>query len=180
METIPTVAERRAESWREELRQGMKAKERTAIHRVEMNELDPDYRSHNNEEVNQGLTEEQALREAQRCLDCVTPTCMEGCPVSIQIPSFIKNIERGNFLEAARVLKETSALPAVCGRVCPQEKQCESRCVHVKMKKAPVAIGYLERFAADYERESGQIAIPECAPSKGIKIAVVGSGPAGR
>ena len=179
METIPTVAERRAESWREELRQGMKAKERTAIHRVEMNELDPDYRSHNNEEVNQGLTEEQALREAQRCLDCVTPTCMEGCPVSIQIPSFIKNIERGNFLEAARVLKETSALPAVCGRVCPQEKQCESRCVHVKMKKAPVAIGYLERFAADYERESGQIAIPECAPSKGIKIAVVGSGPAG-
>lgn len=179
METIPTVAERRAESWREELRQGMKAKERTAIHRVEMNELDPDYRSHNNEEVNQGLTEEQALREAQRCLDCVTPTCMEGCPVSIQIPSFIKNIERGNFLEAARVLKETSALPAVCGRVCPQEKQCESRCVHVKMKKAPVAIGYLERFAADYERESGQIAVPECAPSKGIKIAVVGSGPAG-
>ena len=174
-----TVAERRAESWREELRQGMKAKERTAIHRVEMNELDPDYRSHNNEEVNQGLTEEQALREAQRCLDCVTPTCMEGCPVSIQIPSFIKNIERGNFLEAARVLKETSALPAVCGRVCPQEKQCESRCVHVKMKKAPVAIGYLERFAADYERESGQIAVPECAPSKGIKIAVVGSGPAG-
>lgn len=179
METIPTVAERRAESWREELRQGMKAKERTAIHRVEMNELDPDYRSHNNEEVNQGLTEEQALREAQRCLDCVTPTCMEGCPVSIQIPSFIKNIERGNFLEAARVLKETSALPAVCGRVCPQEKQCESRCVHVKMKKAPVAIGYLERFAADYERESGQIAVPECAASKGIKIAVVGSGPAG-
>ena len=179
METIPTVADRRAESWREELRQGMKAKERTAIHRVEMNELDPDYRSHNNEEVNQGLTEEQALREAQRCLDCVTPTCMEGCPVSIQIPSFIKNIERGNFLEAARVLKETSALPAVCGRVCPQEKQCESRCVHVKMKKAPVAIGYLERFAADYERESGQIAVPECAPSKGIKIAVVGSGPAG-
>ncbi len=179
METILTVSERRAEAWREELRQGMKAKERTSIPRVEMNELDPDYRSRNNEEVNQGLTEEQALREAQRCLDCVTPTCMEGCPVSIQIPSFIKNIERGNFLEAARVLKETSALPAVCGRVCPQEKQCESRCVHIKMKKAPVAIGYLERFAADYERERGQIAVPECAPSKGIKIAVVGSGPAG-
>lgn len=179
METILTVSERRAEAWREELRQGMKAKERTSIPRVKMNELDPDYRSRNNEEVNQGLTEEQALREAQRCLDCVTPTCMEGCPVSIQIPSFIKNIERGNFLEAARVLKETSALPAVCGRVCPQEKQCESRCVHIKMKKAPVAIGYLERFAADYERESGQIAVPECAPSKGIKIAVVGSGPAG-
>ena len=155
METIPTVSARRAEAWREALRQTMKPKERTAIPRVKMNELDPDYRSHNNEEVNQGLTKEQALREAQRCLDCATPTCMEGCPVSIQIPTFIKNIERGNFLEAARVLKETSALPAVCGRVCPQEKQCESRCIHLKMKKEPVAIGYLERFAADYERESG-------------------------
>ena len=179
MEPEKTVSARRAEVWREALRRTMKPKERTAIPRVKMNELDPEYRSHNSEEVNQGLTEEQALREAQRCLDCATPTCMEGCPVSIQIPSFIKNIERGNFLEAARVLKETSALPAVCGRVCPQEKQCESRCIHLKMKKAPVAIGYLERFAADYERESGQIAVPERAPSKGIKIAVVGSGPAG-
>lgn len=95
---------------------------------------------------------------------------MEGCPVGIQIPTFIKNIERGEFLEAAKVLKETSALPAVCGRVCPQEKQCEAKCIYIqKMKKEPVAIGYLERFAADYERESGQVAIPELAPANGIK-----------
>lgn len=145
-----------------------------------MPELDAEYRSHvRNEEVNLGLTPQQAMAEAQRCLDCANPTCMEGCPVSIQIPDFIKNIERGEFLEAAKVLKLTSALPAVCGRVCPQERQCESRCVHLKMKKAAVAIGYLERFAADYERESGQISIPETAPANGMKIAVVGSGPAG-
>ena len=99
---------------------------------------------------------EQALTEAKRCLDCANPTCMEGCPVGINIPSFVKNIERGEILEAARVLKLTSALPAVCGRVCPQEKQCESRCMHLKMGHKPVAIGYLERFAADYERESGK------------------------
>ena len=104
---------------------------------------------------------------------------MQGCPVSINIPTFVKNIERGDFLEAARVLKETSALPAVCGRVCPQEKQCESKCIHLKMGKPAVAIGYLERFAADYERESGNISIPEVAEKNGIKIAVVGSGPAG-
>ena len=145
-----------------------------------MNELDPEYRSHTRlEEVNLGLTKEQAMQEAQRCLDCPNPTCMEGCPVSINIPTFIKNIERGEFLEAAKVLKETSALPAVCGRVCPQEKQCESKCIHLKMKKEPVAIGYLERFAADYERESGQISVPEIAEKNGIKIAVIGSGPAG-
>ena len=143
--------------WREELRKAMKNKERTDIARVEMNELDGEYRSHNSEEVNQGLTEEQALMEAKRCLDCPNPSCMNGCPVSINIPSFIKNIERGEYLNAAKVLKMTSALPAVCGRVCPQEKQCESQCIHIKMGKKPVAIGYLERFAADYERESGQI-----------------------
>ena len=104
---------------------------------------------------------------------------MEGCPVNINIPSFVKNIERGQFLAAAKVLKNTSALPAVCGRVCPQEKQCESRCVHLKMNKPAVAIGYLERFAADYERQSGNISIPEKDPANGIKVAVVGSGPAG-
>lgn len=165
--------------WRDELRKAMKNKERTDIARVEMNELDGEYRSHNSEEVNQGLTEEQALMEAKRCLDCPNPSCMNGCPVSINIPSFIKNIERGEYLNAAKVLKMTSALPAVCGRVCPQEKQCESQCIHIKMGKKPVAIGYLERFAADYERESGQMSTPEVAPSNGIKIGVVGSGPAG-
>lgn len=166
--------------WREELRKSMKPKERTAIPRVHMNELEPEYRSHSRrEEVNLGLNAEQAVVEAKRCLDCANPSCMQGCPVGINIPTFIKNIERGEFLEAARVLKQTSALPAVCGRVCPQEKQCESQCIHLKMGHEAVAIGYLERFAADYERESGQISIPEVAEKNGIKVAVVGSGPAG-
>lgn len=167
-------------AWREELRKSMKAKERTSIPRVEMPELEAEYRSHSRkEEVNLGLTEEQALLEAKRCLDCANPGCREGCPVGIDIPRFIKHIELGQFLKAAQTLKETSALPAVCGRVCPQEKQCESRCIHHKMKAQPVAIGNLERFAADYERESGQMSVPEVAASNGIKVAVVGSGPAG-
>ena len=173
------LVDRNAE-WRTELRKSMKPKERTAIERVQMPELDPVYRATTRlEEVNKGLTKEMAMREAQRCLDCAKPTCVEGCPVNINIPSFIKNIERGQFLNAARVLKDTSALPAVCGRVCPQEKQCESRCIHLKMNEPAVAIGYLERFAADYERESGNITLPELAPSNGIKVAVIGSGPAG-
>lgn len=174
------IAQERAASWRESLRKGMKNKERTSFLRVEMNELDATYRSTaRKDEVNLGLTAEQAMKEAQRCLDCPKPTCMQGCPVSINIPTFIKNIERGEFLEAAQTLKETSALPAVCGRVCPQEKQCESLCIHLKMGKKAVAIGYLERFAADYERESGQMSIPEVAEANGIKIAVIGSGPCG-
>lgn len=172
-------AERRAKPWREELRKEIKAKDRAAIERVKMNELDPGYRSRNSEEVNLGLTPEQAMEEAQRCLDCANPTCVNGCPVGVNIPTFIKYIEKGNFFSAAKTLKETNALPAVCGRVCPQEKQCEEQCIHIKMKKEPVAIGYLERFAADYERESGQMSVPEVAVSKGVKIAVVGSGPAG-
>lgn len=180
MTTEDLIAIRRAEPWREALRKSKKNKERTDIPRVRMNELDPEYRSHTRlEEVNLGLTKEQAMQEAQRCLDCPNPTCMQGCPVSINIPTFVKNIERGEFLEAAKVLKETSALPAVCGRVCPQEKQCESKCIHLKMGKEAVAIGYLERFAADYERESGQISVPKIAGKNGIKVAVVGSGPCG-
>ena len=167
-------------NWRKELQATMKPKDRTLIERCVMSELDPVYRATTRtEEVNQGLTEEQALTEAKRCLDCPKPSCMEGCPVNINIPSFIKSIERGHFLDAAKVLKNTSSLPAVCGRVCPQEKQCESKCIHMKMGHKPVAIGYLERFAADYERESGKMALPQCKPANGIKIAVVGSGPAG-
>ena len=170
----------RTAPWREALRKAIKAKDRANIERCQMNELDPEYRSHSRkEEVNQGLTKEQAVAEAQRCLDCANPGCMTGCPVGIDIPRFIKNIERGEFLEAAKTLKETSALPAVCGRVCPQEKQCESKCIHLKMGKEAVAIGHLERFAADYERESGQISVPEVGEKNGIKVAVIGSGPAG-
>lgn len=176
---LEELTDRNAE-WRQQLRKGIKPKERTAIPRVTMNELDPVYRATTRtEEVNIGLTREQAMTEAKRCLDCANPTCVQGCPVSINIPSFIKNIERGEFLNAARVLKNTSALPAVCGRVCPQEKQCESRCIHLKMNEPAVAIGYLERFAADFERESGRMCVPVCAPSNGKKVAVVGSGPAG-
>ena len=166
--------------WREALRKSMKAKERTAIERCKMPELDPVYRATTRtEEVNQGLSVKQAMTEAKRCLDCANPSCMQGCPVGINIPSFIKNIERGEFLNAARVLKSTSSLPAVCGRVCPQEKQCENQCIHLKMKEPAVAIGNLERFAADFERESGHITLPEVAPSNHKKIAVIGSGPSG-
>jgi glutamate synthase (NADPH/NADH) small chain len=169
----------RNELWREELRKGMKNKDRVAIPRAKMPELDASYRSRSYDEVNLGLSLEQAVQEAKRCLDCPDPSCMEGCPVGVNIPKFIKNIERNEIPEAAKVLKETSALPAVCGRVCPQEKQCESLCIHLKMKSEPVAIGYLERFAADYEREKASISVPQPADSNGIKIAVVGSGPAG-
>lgn len=178
-ETIEQLTDRNSQ-WRKDLRAAIKAKDRMVIPRVVMPELDAEYRSHTRtEEVNKGLTKEMAMTEARRCLDCARPSCVTGCPVSIDIPSFIKNIERGQFIAAAKVLKNTSSLPAVCGRVCPQEKQCESKCVHLKTGEPAVAIGYLERFAADYERESGNIVLPEIKPSNGVKIAVVGSGPAG-
>ncbi|MDR0973642.1 MAG: bifunctional dihydroorotate dehydrogenase B NAD binding subunit/NADPH-dependent glutamate synthase [Prevotellaceae bacterium] len=170
----------RTAQWRTDLRAAMKAKERTAIQRVEMNELAPAYRvAHRTEEVNIGLNAEQARTEAMRCLDCVNPGCVEGCPVGIDIPRFIKNIERNNLPEAVRTLKETSSLPAVCGRVCPQEKQCEARCIHTKMKSSPVAIGHLERFVADYEHGSGETFLPLVTSRNHTKIAVIGSGPAG-
>ena len=171
----------RNEPWRQELRQKVAGKERTSIERVHMPETAPEERIKSQRiEVNQGLTADMAMREATRCMDCVTPTCMEGCPVGIDIPGFVKNIERGEFLQAVAVLKRTSALPAVCGRVCPQEKQCESKCFYLqKLKKPSVAIGYLERFASDFERESGHITVPEVAHANGIKVAVIGSGPSG-
>ena len=179
MDNDNIYAASREEAWREELRKSMSPKERTAIARVKMPELDSAYRITCSEEVNQGITAEMALLEAKRCLDCPNPQCVTGCPVGINIPKFIKNIERGNFEEAAATLKETSALPAVCGRVCPQEKQCESKCIHLKMKHQAVAIGYLERFASDYVRLNGLTSTPQCEPANGIKVAVIGSGPCG-
>ena len=170
----------RSAPWRDELRKAIKNRERTLMTRVEMNAQDPEVRNRNYDEVNLGLTAEQAIEEAHRCIDCANPTCITGCPVEINIPKFIKNIERGEFLEAAKTLKETSALPAVCGRVCPQERQCESQCFYtLRLNKPAVAIGHLERFAADYERETGNISIPETDPANGIKVAVIGSGPSG-
>ncbi|SFF48982.1 NADPH-dependent glutamate synthase [Sunxiuqinia elliptica] len=170
----------RDQEWRDQLRKKIKNKERTTQERVSMTSLDPMERiKYQDREVNLGLNMEQAQREASRCMDCVNPTCIEGCPVSINIPKFIKNIERGEVLEAAKTLKETSALPAVCGRVCPQEKQCEAQCFYtLKLKKEPVAIGYLERFAADFEQQSGAVSVPETAPKKQVKVAAIGSGPA--
>lgn len=165
----------RSAQWREDLRKAFSARQRSDIPRVKMPELDPGYRITCNEEVNCGISAEQAVIEARRCMDCPDPQCMQGCPVSINIPGFIKNIERGDIDEAARVLRATSALPAVCGRVCPQEKQCESRCIYNKMKRQPVAIGYLERFAAD---NASAVAAPDIQPN-GIRVAVAGSGPAG-
>ena len=171
--------ESRNEAWREELRKSKTAKERNNIARVEMPQLDPAYRITCNEEVNQGINAEQAVLEATRCLDCPNPQCVTGCPVGINIPKFIKNIERGEFAQAAATLKETSSLPAVCGRVCPQEKQCESKCIRLKMNQPAVAIGYLERFAADWQRNNTEQEVPPMKPANGIKVAVIGSGPSG-
>ena len=179
MENNDILAQSRAEAWREDLRKAKNAKERSSVPRVKMPELDAAYRITCKEEVNQGITEEMALIEASRCLDCPNPQCVTGCPVNINIPGFIKNIERGEFAQALATIKHTSALPAVCGRVCPQEKQCESKCMYHKMGKEPVAIGYLERFAADYGRTHASDTEVQPVPSNGIKVAVVGSGPAG-
>lgn len=166
--------------WRKQLRSSMKPKERMAIERCKMPELEPAYRATQlRSEVNRGLSAEVAQREAHRCLDCNNPGCVQGCPVNIDIPRFVKHIELGEFSQAACAIKEQSALPAVCGRVCPQEKQCESRCIHLKTGGEPVAIGYLERFAADFEREQGGATAVAAQQKKGKRVAVVGSGPAG-
>ena len=185
LESLPTNDNNQATAdttrnseWRVELRKSMKPKERMAIERVTMPELEAKYRATKlKEEVNQGLSLERAQHEAKRCLDCNNPGCVTGCPVNIDIPSFVKNIEIGHITEAAKVLKKYSALPAVCGRVCPQEKQCESKCIHLKTGGKAVAIGYLERFAAD-NADKTQL-IGKKPVSVGKKVAVVGSGPAG-
>lgn len=171
------MATNRDTEWRRELRDALTAKERTSIPRAKMPMLDADYRIHSNEEVNRGLSAEQARMEATRCLDCPDAKCVTGCPVNIDIPGFVKNIQRGCIAEAAAVLRSTSALPAVCGRVCPQERQCESKCIYNKMKKEPVAIGWLERFAADAERDMPEKTAPRPTPRNGKRVAVAGSGP---
>ncbi|MFP4012654.1 MAG: NADPH-dependent glutamate synthase [Chitinispirillaceae bacterium] len=146
--------------------------------RVEMKEQDPVVRGRNFQEVPYGYTEEEAVAEAKRCLQCKKPLCVDGCPVNVKIPEFIKLIAEGEFAAAARKIKETNALPAICGRVCPQEEQCEIRCILGK-KGDPVAVGNLERFAADWERENGTVELPEKKAPNGKKVAIVGSGPAG-
>jgi len=148
------------------------------IPRQKMPEQDPKVRAKNFNEVPYGYPPEIAQLEASRCIQCKKPKCVEGCPVEIDIPGFIKLIYEGDFVGAARKLKERNSLPAICGRVCPQEDQCEKLCVLGK-KDQPVAIGRLERFAADWERTKGEVFLPEKAPATGKKVAVVGSGPAG-
>jgi glutamate synthase (NADPH/NADH) small chain len=153
-------------------------KEKQKIPRQKMPEQEAKVRARNFNEVPFGYTPDLAQSEASRCLQCKKPKCIEGCPVEIEIPSFVKLISDGDFAGAARKLKERNSLPAVCGRVCPQEDQCEKLCI-VGKKDEPVAVGRLERFAADWERNNGEVTLPEKAPSTGKKVAVVGSGPAG-
>lgn len=153
-------------------------KEKLKVPRQKMPEQEPRVRARNFNEVPFGYKPEQAQLESSRCLQCKKPKCIEGCPVEIDIPAFVKLISEGNYSGAARKLKERNSLPAVCGRVCPQEDQCEKLCI-VGKKDEPVAVGRLERFAADWEREKGGVFIPEKAPPTGKKVAVVGSGPAG-
>jgi len=148
------------------------------VPRQAMPEQDPKVRRGNFDEVPLGYTPETAMREAARCIQCKKPGCVGGCPVDVRIPEFIRQIAEGDFLGAARTLKDTNSLPAVCGRVCPQEDQCEKFCILGK-KGEPVAIGRLERFAADYERQAGKVDVPAIAPANGKRVAVVGAGPSG-
>jgi glutamate synthase (NADPH/NADH) small chain len=182
-ELAPELKERlRAEfdkDWRKDLRKAVPVKERLKLGRQRMPERGPGERNKDFAEVNLGLTPEMARTEARRCLDCANPRCVAGCPVGIDIPGFVKLIERGEFLAAAWKLKESNCLPAICGRVCPQESQCEELCAVKKAGGVPVGIGNLERFASDFERLSGSVAIPPLPPASGKRVAVIGSGPAG-
>jgi glutamate synthase (NADPH/NADH) small chain len=172
--------ELRSEEWRKELKKSIPARERASIERIRMTEEDASLRIRGHMEVNKGITVEMAMQEAKRCLDCVDPQCILGCPVGIDIPTFIKYIEAGAFLSAAASIKKNNVFPSICGRVCPQEIQCEAKCLYAeKLHKEPVAIGYLERFVADYEYMSSHVNPPETTPSNHIRVAVIGSGPAG-
>ncbi len=182
-ELAPDLKERlKAEfgkDWRKELRKAIPAKERMKIQRQKMPEREPDVRNRDFREVNLGLQAEAAQREAQRCLDCANPSCVAGCPVAIDIPSFVKLIEKGEFVASLRTIKETNSLPAICGRVCPQETQCEEVCNLKKATGVPVAVGNLERFVSDVERSYGEVFVPAIPPSTGKKVAIIGAGPAG-
>jgi len=183
MELAPGIKEwLRAEfekDWRKALRKDLPAKERMNIPRQKMPERGAEERNRDFAEVNIGLSAGAARVEARRCLDCANPQCVLGCPVGIDIPTFIKLIEKGDFEASIRRLKETNSLPAVCGRVCPQETQCEAVCTLKKATGVPVAIGNLERFISDYERSAGQAFIPPCPAPTGRRVAVIGAGPAG-
>jgi glutamate synthase (NADPH/NADH) small chain len=176
------AAELRAEfekDWRRELRRTVPVKDRMAIVRRAMPQRPPEERNRDFDEVNLGLGPEEAVLEARRCLDCAKPACVGGCPVRIDIPSFVKLVEKGEFAAAAAKIREANSLPAVCGRVCPQETQCEEVCHLRKATGVPVAIGNLERFVSDFERCEGGSVFPSCAPPTGRRAAVVGAGPAG-
>jgi glutamate synthase (NADPH) small chain len=165
--------------WRRDMRKAVPVKERMKIPRQSMPSRSPEERNKDFFEVNQGLDAEAAVQEARRCLDCANPSCVLGCPVCIDIPSFIKLIEKGDFAASVRMIKETNSLPAICGRVCPQETQCEEVCNLKKAAGSPVAIGNLERFVSDIERAEGPAFIPEIPASTGKKAAIIGGGPAG-
>ncbi len=167
------------QDWRKELRKGLPVKERMKIKRQKMPERNSDIRNQDFLEVNLGLDASAAKEEAKRCWDCANPQCVMGCPVGIDIPTFVKLVEIGDFDQSVRKIKETNTLPAICGRVCPQETQCEAVCNLKKATGIPVAIGNLERFVADYERNRGEMFIPSLPTSTGKKVAIIGSGPAG-
>lgn len=175
------IQSRRDEAWRAELRKEFSTKERTSIPRQEMPRLEGAERMQAfYNEVNLGLTEEQALTEARRCLDCPKPGCMKGCPVSIHIPTFIKHIERGELAQARDIITQTSSLSSICSRVCPHENQCEGGCIYpTGLKKPAVAIGPLERYVADWAERTGYRTTPSPGPATGHRVAVIGSGPAG-
>ncbi len=165
--------------WRKELRKSIPAKERMKISPQKMPEREPEERNKDFNEVNVGLDAKLAKKEAQRCLDCANPGCVLGCPVGIDIPTFIKLIEIGDYVQSVRKIKETNSLPAICGRVCPQEVQCEETCNIKKAAGDGVKIGNLERFVSDYESLNGDVYIPQIQPATGQKVAVIGAGPAG-
>ncbi len=171
----------RNEEWRVELQKSMKPKERMALERTPMPEEEPDVRKHDlTMEIRKGFTKEMAEKEASRCMDCPNPTCIDGCPVGVNIPKFIKYIQKGDPVGAAKTIRESNVLPAICGRVCQQDFQCESNCFyHIKLKKPAVAIGCLQTYASDYANNNNADLLPEIAEPNGIKIAVIGAGPAG-